>query len=527
MKNNRGTIFIFLVIWGIVPLFSSAQPSDGASAPAYAASPGPRIVAHRGQVAGYPENSLSGFEKAIQLGVNYIEVDVRTTADGVLVILHDGDLKRTTRAKGPLKERTFAELQKVVELKPKRRGPKGERIPTLEQVCELLARHNQDQPRPVNLYVDCKDADPALLLNTLQRYGLADGAVFYGGDSYLEALRHLYPQAKIIPALRELSGLDDRIARLEPYGFDVKWKVLNARVAELLQSKDLKIYTDLLFIYDHGRNYKKAQRWGVDVIQTDRAKKAVGAIGQTKAQTQTLKVMTYNIYHGEEGYHRGHSNILRIADLINEYQPDFVALQEVDSMTNRTAAFNGGIPQDLMQELAGLTGMHGYFAKAIDYSNGGYGEGILSRWPVQSIRDTLAIPKGGEGRALISVSYAMPDGRKLIFAGTHLCHQFTENRVAQVQDINKIFENVNGPVIVGGDFNFTPDSESYQVFTSQFLDAARLYGEEKNTFPAHDPGSRIDYIFLSRNTKWKVVEVQVLDTDPSDHLPVLVTLELL
>lgn len=275
MENNRGTIFFCLVLWGIVPLFSSAKSADSTLVVGSVSSSGPKIVAHRGQVGGYPENSMSGFEKVIELGVDYIEVDVRTTADGVLVILHDGDLKRTTRARGSLKERTFAELQQVVELKSKRWGPKGERIPTLEQVCELLVRHNQDQLRPVNLYLDCKDADPALLLKTLQRYGLAEDAVFYGGDSYLEALRELSPKAKIIPALRELSELDDRIARLEPYGFDVKWKILNARVVESLQSKGLKIYTDLLFIYDHSRNYKKAQRWGVDVIQTDRAKRAL------------------------------------------------------------------------------------------------------------------------------------------------------------------------------------------------------------------------------------------------------------
>ncbi|HLW51167.1 MAG TPA: endonuclease/exonuclease/phosphatase family protein [Sphingobacteriaceae bacterium] len=252
---------------------------------------------------------------------------------------------------------------------------------------------------------------------------------------------------------------------------------------------------------------------------------AIAAIAQTKAQT--LKVMTYNIYHGEEGYNRGHSNIQRIADLINEYQPDFVALQEVDSMTNRTAAFNGGVPKDLMKELAGLTGMHGYFAKAIDYSNGGYGEGILSRWPAAYRRDTLAIPRGGEGRALISVNYTLPDGRELIFAGTHLCHQFAENREAQVQDILAIFEDTDIPVIVGGDFNFSPESDAYQIITSNFYDAARLFGEEKHTYPTVDPKTRIDYIFLSKNEKWKVVEVQVIDTDPSDHLPVLVTLEIL
>jgi hypothetical protein len=60
-----------------------------------------------------------------------------------------------------------------------------------------------------------------------------------------------------------------------------------------------------------------------------------------------------------------------------------VALQEVDSMTNRSAALNNGIQQDLVQELARMTGMHGYFGKAIDFSDGGYGEGILSRYPVE------------------------------------------------------------------------------------------------------------------------------------------------
>jgi len=245
------------------------------------------------------------------------------------------------------------------------------------------------------------------------------------------------------------------------------------------------------------------------------------------ANSQTLKVMSYNIYHGEEGYKAGQSNIQRVADLINEYQPDFVALQEVDSMTNRTAAFNEGVPQDLMKELARLTGMHGYFAKAIDYSNGGYGEGILSRWPAESRRDALAIPKGGEGRALISVSGALPDGRALIFAGTHLCHQFAENREAQVQDILKIFEGSDIPVIVGGDFNFPAQSDAYQMITSDFHDAARLFGEEKSTYPTIDPQTRIDYIFLSKNVQWRVLDVKVIDTDPSDHLPVLVTLEIL
>uniref|UniRef100_UPI0019530D33 endonuclease/exonuclease/phosphatase family protein n=2 Tax=Pseudomonadati TaxID=3379134 RepID=UPI0019530D33 len=75
-------------------------------------------------------------------------------------------------------------------------------------------------------------------------------------------------------------------------------------------------------------------------------------------QAQEIKVLTYNIYHGEKNYERGKSNLEAIAAVINEYKPDFVAMQEVDSMTVRTAAFNNGVRKDLVQELAKLTGMY-------------------------------------------------------------------------------------------------------------------------------------------------------------------------
>ncbi len=248
-------------------------------------------------------------------------------------------------------------------------------------------------------------------------------------------------------------------------------------------------------------------------------------VGLTCA-AQKLKVMTYNIYHGEENYNLGHSNIQRIADIINEYKPDFVALQEVDSMTNRTAGFNNGVPKDLVQELGRLTGMHGYFAKAIDYSNGGYGEGILSRWPVEAKTDALPIPEGGEGRALLSIVHTLPDGRQIIFAGTHLCHQFETNRIAQVAAINAALAGTDIPVIMGGDFNFRPDTEPYRLIAAKFLDAAREYGKEENTISFENPRSRIDYIFLSNKHKWNIEDVEVIKANPSDHMPVLVTLEL-
>ncbi len=87
----------------------------------------------------------------------------------------------------------------------------------------------------------------------------------------------------------------------------------------------------------------------------------------------TLTVMSYNIYHGEQAYEEGRGNLKDVAALIYEIDPDFVALQEVDEMTGRLAALNNGKPFSLVDSLAKLTDMHGYFGKAINYDGGGYG----------------------------------------------------------------------------------------------------------------------------------------------------------
>lgn len=241
---------------------------------------------------------------------------------------------------------------------------------------------------------------------------------------------------------------------------------------------------------------------------------------------QEIKIMSYNIYHGEQHYVPGKSNLVQVAEIINKYNPDFVALQEVDSMTDRSAWLHNGVPKELVMELAALTGMYGFFGKAIDYSNGGYGEGILSRFPVKSTNYNLPIPAGGEIRALLLVNYTFPNGQEIIFAGTHLCHQFNENRVAQAKAICDIFKNNTTPIIMGGDFNFLPDSEPYNIITSRFKDAAVVKGNPKFTYPFDKPDRRLDYVFLSSSDKWIIKEVEVIPVSPSDHMPVLVTLEL-
>src|SRR5262245_64980475 len=64
---------------------------------------GPAVVAHRGDSAHAPENTIEAFESAIGAGAEVVEFDVRMTADGVAVVMHDADVDRTTDGSGPVR----------------------------------------------------------------------------------------------------------------------------------------------------------------------------------------------------------------------------------------------------------------------------------------------------------------------------------------------------------------------------------------------------------------------------------------
>ena len=94
----------------------------------------PRVFGHRGAMAYAPENTFASFERAIELGVDAIELDVHLTADGEVVVIHDHDLHRTTDGQGSVGEKTLPELKTLDA--GVRFGPEfaGQRIPTLGEV---------------------------------------------------------------------------------------------------------------------------------------------------------------------------------------------------------------------------------------------------------------------------------------------------------------------------------------------------------------------------------------------------------
>ena len=96
----------------------------------------PLVVAHRGSSADEPENTLEAFEAAIEGGADVIELDVRLSADGVPVAMHDADLSRSTDGQGFVHELTLSEL-KGLDAAPGR--PERAEIPTVREAVELAS----------------------------------------------------------------------------------------------------------------------------------------------------------------------------------------------------------------------------------------------------------------------------------------------------------------------------------------------------------------------------------------------------
>lgn len=89
------------------------------------------VYGHRGAPAEFPENTLAGFRRALELGVEGIELDVHLSKDGVPVIIHDETVDRTTDGSGAVAGMTLDELRALD-------AGKGERIPTLAEVLDLV-----------------------------------------------------------------------------------------------------------------------------------------------------------------------------------------------------------------------------------------------------------------------------------------------------------------------------------------------------------------------------------------------------
>ena len=150
----------------------------------------PLIIGHRGYPILYPENTLLSFRKAIESGADGVELDVRSTKDGVLVIIHDERIDELSNGEGKVRDLTFKEVRKYDF------GMK-EKIPTLEEVLEEL-------PSTCVINIEIKEKEDAREVALLVKKTGRKNVIFSSFDpDSLEIVKKVIPDAEIGLILRK------------------------------------------------------------------------------------------------------------------------------------------------------------------------------------------------------------------------------------------------------------------------------------------------------------------------------------
>ena len=187
-------------------------------------------IGHREARAYEPENTLRSFKKALEIGVDAVELDVRKTKDDQLVVIHDADVKRTTNGEGLVNERTLKEIKELST-------EKGEKIPTLKEAIDFLDKK-------------------AKVLIELKETGIEEKVLALVGENGLQ--KNVIVVSFIEDALRKIRDLDKEVETGLIYA-----KHKNPVKAAL----DLKAqYLVAFYKFTHTANVQKAHENSLKVI---------------------------------------------------------------------------------------------------------------------------------------------------------------------------------------------------------------------------------------------------------------------
>jgi glycerophosphoryl diester phosphodiesterase len=156
--------------------------------------PSPAVIAHRGDKAHAPENTLAAFSLAEEKGADAIEFDVKLTADGQVIVLHDQRVDRTTNGTGSVSKFQLATLRNLDAGEWFSKQFRGERIPTLEEVFETVGKQINMNIELTN-YASPKDDLVVKVVGLVKKHGLQNRTLFSSFfSSNLRKARSLLPE---------------------------------------------------------------------------------------------------------------------------------------------------------------------------------------------------------------------------------------------------------------------------------------------------------------------------------------------
>ena len=249
----------------------------------YFVNEGPLVMAHRGGRGLAPENTMIAFKQAVELGSDVLELDIRSTRDGVLVVIHDETIKRTTNGSGAVQDYSFTELQKfdAGDYWSNDGGEthafrgKGHTIPSLEELFAAFPK--------LKFNIDIKQETPSIVKpfgELIRKMGLTKQVLVAAFDvSTIREFRQQFPEIVTAADVNEVRwflgtskvGLS-ALPRLKSKAFqlpekDGKIQVISKGFVRAAHRRNMPVH---VWTIDEEEDMQRLLDIGVDGLFTDR-----------------------------------------------------------------------------------------------------------------------------------------------------------------------------------------------------------------------------------------------------------------
>jgi glycerophosphoryl diester phosphodiesterase len=215
------------------------------------------VVGHRGFKAVAPENTIASFEAAAAAGADYMELDVRPTKNGELVIMHDSKVDRTTNGKGEVRDLTLAAIKQLD-------AGNGQRVPTLREAL-LWAK-----TRGVRIDIDHKDGLVDDIARVVRETGMINRVVIEGPRDRLRRFAELLPGVDTMPKVQSVEDIPVICGMLHTTVVRLSLEQLAQPAAVAAVHKcGARVSVTILGKEDNEQGMRRVIQQGAELIETD------------------------------------------------------------------------------------------------------------------------------------------------------------------------------------------------------------------------------------------------------------------
>ncbi|ULQ52017.1 glycerophosphodiester phosphodiesterase family protein [Flavihumibacter fluvii] len=241
------------------------------------------VASHRGTHNDVPENSLASFRKAMEIGVDIIELDIRATKDGILVLMHDGKVDRTTNGTGRVDSLTFAEIR---QLRLKHNGKvTDEQVPTFQEALQLTRNRIL-----VDLDIKADDKVNEIIAMVQQEKALNSVIFFVYEPKEVKMIREINKDCLVLARSYKPEDIAPFFTTYKADAIHIDEKQHTRPIVEDILQRGGRVWINALGEVDkavaagHPEAFEQVLKYSVNIIQTDYPKLLINYLDKRSKQ---------------------------------------------------------------------------------------------------------------------------------------------------------------------------------------------------------------------------------------------------